>query len=227
MAASIPLPTLLARPRGSSSDLGQNYNLDQLRVWNGDFFRADETNSDRFSANQVDLYYSSATADPGDDFSANWTLFGVEGALNFTKPVGTGTSSGTFGVTDEIDLNSIDARWFAIKVNSTHGQPWMKIAEVQFIEAVGPAAPFAITEIQYAPDADPNPTVTLTWTSQPGTTYSAFSTLDLSDWSNELADSLGAAEDENPDDGNHIIVTFSLENGLEDATDLFLRIQEE
>ena len=104
-------------------DLGQNYNLDQLRVWNGDFFRADTNNSDRFSANQADLYYSSAAADPGDDFGANWTLFGVAGTLNLTKPVGSGESSGTFGVTDEIDLNGIDARWLAIKVNSTYGQP--------------------------------------------------------------------------------------------------------
>jgi hypothetical protein len=87
--------------------------------------------------------------------------------------------------------------------------------------------PFAITEIAYAPDAEPNPTVTLTWTSQPGATYSAFSSLDLSDWSNELADSLGINEDENPNDGNHITVTFPLSDGLEDATDLFLRIQEE
>ena len=90
----------------------------------------------------------------------------------------------------------------------------------------GPSSsqPFAITEIDYDPDAD---TVTLTWRSRPGTTYSAFSTIDLSDWSNELADSFGAADDEIPDDGNHITVTFKLENGLEDATDLFLRIQEE
>ena len=69
--------------------------------------------------------------------------------------------------------------------------------------------------------------MTLTWSSRPDTTYSAFSSLDLSDWSNELADSLGADEDENPDDGAHITVTFPLTDGLEDATDLFFRIQEE
>ena len=85
-----------------------------------------------------------------------------------------------------------------------------------------PAAPFAITEIDYDPDAD-----TVTWRSRPNTTYGAFSSFDLSDWSNELADSLGINEDENPNDGNHITVTFPLSDGLEDATDLFLRIQEE
>ena len=46
-------------------------------------------------------------------------------------------------------------------------------------------------------------------------------------WSNELADSLGIMEDENPDDGNHITVTLKLENGLEDEPDLSFRIQEE
>jgi len=110
-------------------------------VWNGDFFRADTSSSDRYSANQVDLYYSCAAADPGDDFRTNWTLFGVAGTLNLTKPVGSGGSSGTFGVTDEIDLNGIDTRWFAIKVNSTYGQPWMKIAEVQFVATPEPSAP--------------------------------------------------------------------------------------
>jgi hypothetical protein len=107
----------------------------------------------------------------------------------------------------------------------------LTLQEIQVVEAelhstYVSGAIFAITEIQYAPDADP-PTVTLTWTSLPGATYGAFSSLDLSDWSNELADSLGAADDEIPDDGNHITVTFKLDNGLEDEPDLFLRIQEE
>ena len=110
--------------------------------------------------------------------------------------------------------------------------PSTTLSLIALSEVIGsgttPAADlFAITEIDYAPDADPNPTMTLTWRSRPNTTYGAFSSLDLSDWSNELADSLGINEDENPNDGNHITVTFPLENGLEDTTDLFLRIEEE
>ena len=99
------------------------------------------------------------------------------------------------------------------------------------IVTAGPSSsqPFAITEIQYAPDAEPDPTVTLTWRSRPGTTYKAFASLNLIDWTNELADSLGAdpADDEVPDDGNHITVTFDLENGLENESDVFFRIEEE
>ena len=91
----------------------------------------------------------------------------------------------------------------------------------------GIAAPFAITEIQYAPDAEPDPTVTLTWRSRPGTTYGAFSSLDLSDWSNELADSLGPDTEGIIVDGDLLTMTFPLDNGLENATDLFFRIQEE
>jgi hypothetical protein len=63
--------------------------------------------------------------------------------------------------------------------------------------------------------------------SQSTTTYKAFATLDLSDWSNELADSLGAAADEIADDGNHITVTLKLMFGLEDEPDVLFRIQEE
>ena len=91
----------------------------------------------------------------------------------------------------------------------------------------GPAPSFAITEIQYAPDADPNPTVTLTWRSRPGTTYKAFSSLDLSDWSNELADSLGPETEGIIVDGDLLTMTFPLENGLENDPDVFFRIQEQ
>ena len=115
-------------------DLAQNYNLTQLRVWNGDFFRMTGENYN-YGVNQVDLYYSSAEADPGDDFNTGWTLIGTAGAQHFSIPtIASGSDTdGTFGVTDEIDLNSIDARWFAIKANSTHGGTFMKIAEVQFL----------------------------------------------------------------------------------------------
>jgi len=82
----------------------------------------------------------------------------------------------------------------------------------------------AITEIQYAPDAD---TVTLTWTSRPCTTYKAFVTLDLIDWSHELANSLGPDTGGIIVDGNLLTMSFTLTDGLEDEPDVFFRIQEE
>jgi hypothetical protein len=117
-------------------DLGQNYNLDQLRVWNGDYFRDAAVGG--YCANQTDLYYSSAAADPGDDFNTDWTSFG---GTNLTVPtlVAGGVSAGLWDVTDEIALGDLDARWFAMKVNSTHGNAWFRIAEVQFHQVPEPA----------------------------------------------------------------------------------------
>jgi len=67
-------------------DMCQNYNLQTLRVWNGDFFRADVGDPNRYSAKQTDLYYSSAASDPGDDFNTGWTLIGTAGALELSIP---------------------------------------------------------------------------------------------------------------------------------------------
>jgi T5SS/PEP-CTERM-associated repeat protein len=89
-------------------------------------------------------------------------------------------------------------------------------------------APFAITEIDYAPDADPNPTVTLTWRSRPNTLYRVMRSTDLSDWSNELVDSIGSEQDENTEDGAHITFSFDLvDEGLDSETDLYFRIEEQ
>jgi hypothetical protein len=117
----------------------------------------------------------------------------------------------------------------AVVVTQTPGgsgtdRQWNVLGGMTVTAGPSSSQPFAITEIDYDPDAD---TVTLTWRSRPGTTYSAFSTIDLSDWSNELADSFGAADDEIPDDGNHITVTFPLTGGLEDEPVVSFRIQEE
>ena len=117
-------------------DLGANYNLYSLRVWNGGVFRLD--NNGESGINQADLYYSSAAADPGDDFSTGWTLIGTQGTQTFAQATPASRTGGTFAVTDDIDLNGIDARWFAIKANTNHGHAdWTGIAEVQFIESIG------------------------------------------------------------------------------------------
>jgi hypothetical protein len=62
-------------------DLGDNYQLGTLRVWNGGFFRRDGNGGS--GINQADLYYSSAVADPGDNFSSGWTLIGTQGTQTF------------------------------------------------------------------------------------------------------------------------------------------------
>jgi len=172
-------------------DLGQNYNLEELRVWNGDFIRVHDAGAgNSYGMKQVDLYYSSAAADPGDDFTTGWTLIGTQGIQQFSEIANVGgQSGGSFPVTDEIALNGINARWFALMANSSYNGIWMKIAEVQFIEAVGPAVPFAITEIDYASTTG---MLTLTWNSRPNETYGVYLSTDMIDWGFELDDSIPA-----------------------------------
>jgi hypothetical protein len=67
---------------------------------------------------------------------------------------------------------------------------------------------FAITEIEYDPNAAPNPTVTLTWRNSGAATYIAYLSPDLSDWGEDLDDSISAEDDENTEDSDHITVTF-------------------
>ena len=66
---------------------------------------------------------------------------------------------------------------------------WFRIAEVQCIEADGPAVPFAITEIDYAPTTG---MLTLTWNSSPNETYGVYLSTDMIDWGFELDDSIPA-----------------------------------
>ncbi len=134
--AGEPTPTTL----WFKVDLGANYFLETLRVWNGGFFRLGDPNGNGNSGiNQADMYYSSAVADPGDDFNVNWTLIGTAGTQTFNPVTGhDGATNGSFGVTDEIALNGIDAHWFALNANSNHGASiGTGIAEVQFIEGAG------------------------------------------------------------------------------------------
>ena len=88
------------------------------------------------------------------------------------------------------------------------------------------AVVIAITEIEHAPDAEPFPTVTLTWRHSGAASYIAYLSRDLRDWSEDLDDSIDPAEDdERPEDTEHITVTFPLEGDRADAADLFFRIE--
>ena len=85
------------------------------------------------------------------------------------------------------------------------------------------ALPFAITAIDYAPDAAPNSTVTLTWRKNGAASYIAKFSSDMTAWDADLDDSVTADRDENPEDADHITVTFPL---LGDRENLFFRIEE-
>jgi hypothetical protein len=147
---------------------------------------------------------------------------------------GTGASSGdgrqlsTDGNLRVSRGGKIDAGWISgVSIGSADSRG-ARFYGISGVITGGPAAPFAITEIDYAPDADPNPTVTLTWRSRPNTLYRVMRSTDLSDWTNELVDSIGSEQDENTEDGAHITFSFDLvDEGLDSETDLFFRVEEQ
>ena len=104
-----------------------------------------------------------------------------------------------------------------------HGAPGNGDAILRFR-----SASFSITAFDYSPDADPNPTVTLTWQKTVAASYLAKVSTDLSDWETKVGGSLTAEDDENPEDAGHITVTFDLSRfPLQDEEHLFFRIEEE
>ena len=106
------------------------------------------------------------------------------------------------------------------------GTDVLSLREVEIYGTDSPsAAGFVITDMEYI--ADPK-AVKLTWTSRPGFSYVAKYSTDLTNWGADIGDGLTAADDENPDDGDHITMTFLLEPaGLGGFGALYFRIEEE
>ncbi len=86
----------------------------------------------------------------------------------------------------------------------------------------GDGGGFIINEIEYDPEGD---TVTLTWRKNGAASYVAKFSLDMTNWDSDLDDGITAESDENPEDTDHITVTFPLEGVLGDAEELFFRIE--
>ena len=93
------------------------------------------------------------------------------------------------------------------------------------IGSTGPSVPFAITELEYDPNGDPGPTVTLTWTKTGAASYSVLYSFDLIDWGADLDDSVLLESDENPEDADQMTVTFPLVGPLENAPGVFFRVE--
>ena len=92
------------------------------------------------------------------------------------------------------------------------------------VSGVGSAgAPFVITEIDYAPEAEPNPTVTLTWRNSGAKFYIAKYSLDMmtEGWDADLDDGI------EPDEGETTTKTFELPENLWIEGDVFFRIEEQ
>ncbi|YCM44535.1 hypothetical protein V2O64_00690 [Verrucomicrobiaceae bacterium 227] len=122
-----------------------------------------------------------------------------------------------FSYTSDVDFSSI----FISEANGTISTI-RNLTLTQIGKPGGQA--FSITEIAYAPDAD---AVTLTWTSNPGDTYTARFSNDITTWDSNLADNITMSiDDENNDDGEHLTKTFILADyGVENADKLFFRVE--
>lgn len=121
--------------------------------------------------------------------------------------------------TEDVDFSSI----FLSEANGTLST----ISNLTLTQVADPNAPnFAITEINYAPEAN---TVTLTWTSSPDDSYIAQISNDLTQFDADIGDGITMAiDDEDETDGNHLTKTFDLSLfSLENAEKLFFRIMED
>jgi hypothetical protein len=112
----------------------------------------------------------------------------------------------------------------SINAGANGGAFTFREIDVEGVES-GPQLPFAITEIVYSPEAD---TVTLTWRSRASEMYIAKYSLEMGNWDFDIGDGLTMEDnDENPDDGDHLTMTFPLTDGLEILGDLFFRIEQQ
>ena len=177
-------------------------------------------------------FYGNRTVAEG--LTEQFTLGGAEASFNLS-------SSGNIdAVTTRLDtrLNTDDViRWTGINpgadgiITVTMDPEWDgELANVAYLgamrlEELGSNTPLQITRIDYSPDEE---SVSLTWTATDDSSYGAFFSTDLTEWTRTIPESLGAADDENLDDGDQITVTFNLAEALlETKESLFFRIVKE
>lgn len=167
---------------------------------------------------------------------ADGTVLWDSGNQNVGGTVTT-TSPATYTGTGHIFSWDIDASTFAGAGVVENSQLNVRIAYVSggpvFADNVSlsvvyePSSAAPTLTMVYAPDAAPNPTVTLTWSKFGAASYIAKYSTDMSDWGSDLGDAITAADDENPTDADHITATFQLIGGLENEPKMFFRIEDE
>ena len=121
-------------------DLGATVSLESLSLFN--LGVSGGGNNDR-GVNQGDIYYRSDSFGNNSDNNrvafdnTDWTLLGTAGAQTFAI----GPNDGSFQGATNVPLGGISARYFAIDINSDHGDGgFVGIGEVQFFGTSGPAS---------------------------------------------------------------------------------------
>ncbi len=145
----------------------------------------------------------------------NWSLEGTRGFVGIRFKLDDATHYGWADITynDALNTATLHAFGYNDTPEATSAPP-----------SSSAPAPLAITEFEHDTDAH---TVTLTWRKTTATSYILKYSTDMSDWSQDLDDGITAADDENPQDTDHITVTFPLFEALTEEPDLFFRIEEE
>ena len=189
-----------------------------------------------FAADNTDLWNGSALISAGVyqginiDENGNattlgraWTgtlgLGGTEVQPGGTNPGALGATDGTVTVGNAAPANNFNWGNVFQYDPDTFDAGLYGISEVLTVPVPKLSAPFAITNIQYDPDADQ---VTLTWRNSGAATYIVKYSTDLIGWGGDMGGGLL------PDEGETTTKTFDLTAfGIEGETELFFRIEEE
>ena len=120
-------------------DLGSVESLASMNVFN---FGVSTSSNNARGVNQADIYYRSDSFGNNSDDNdtpfdnTGWTLLGTAGTQTFSI----GPNSATFQGADNINLGGINARYFAIDINTSHGDAnFVGLGEVQFFTVPEPS----------------------------------------------------------------------------------------
>jgi len=162
---------------------------------------------------------TSSNDTPGRDPSF-WQIQGSDDGITFTSIY---SSEGVSIWTDRnqtalfvLDRPAIAYRFIRYSVTATN-DALHAISEIEYFGLVG-GNPLAVTNIDYNAGDEQ---ITLTWSSNPGRTYSIFSGFDLLDFTNEIADEVAAAG------AGENTTTLTFPNPNPGSTNQFFQIVEE
>ncbi len=148
------------------------------------------------------------------------TVAGSQGNFSYT---GTGhLFSWSIDASSFAGAGVVEGSGLNLRIAQEGGVPYMDDVSLD-VSGSSAAASLAITAIELGPEAD---SVTLTWRNSGAANYIVKYSPDLSSWGADLDDDITPEDDQNPDDAEHITVTFLLTGGLENELKLFFRIEE-
>ena len=169
-------------------DLGAEYNLDKMYIWNGNQGGAEGTSPHIWKGvGTYNLYYAtsptvslpanSSTITPYDFTSGGWTQFGT------TQTLTAGTGAAGSPVNGTVDLAGVTARYVAMdvlsRINVTTGrfQNQVGLSEVVFTELPVPPQPERF-QLIITPNETPG-LYDFEWDSKPGKAYDLLTSTDL------------------------------------------------